>query len=49
MKNVLGFYFSFFIFLKGELFSELNSEGSKGFISGTAAESLNATVTVKAT
>lgn len=36
LENVLDFYFSF-IFLKGELFNELNFEGKRSFISGTAA------------
>lgn len=47
MKNVLDFYFSFFIFLKGGLFNELNFEGTGSFISDTAVEALNATVSVK--
>lgn len=45
-KNV---FFFFFFFPKGDLFNELNFEGNKRFILGTAAETLNATVSVKAT
>lgn len=48
LKTVLDFYFSFFIFLKGELYNELDFEGNRIFFSGTVAESLKATVSVKA-
>lgn len=44
---MLDFYFSFFIFLEGELFNELNFEGKGSFISGTAVEAVNASVSVR--
>lgn len=41
--------FNFIFFLKGELFVELYFEGNTRLISSIAAETLNATVSVKAT
>lgn len=45
----MSLFFFFFFFPKGDLFNELNFEGNKRFILGTAAGTLNATVSVKAT
>jgi len=45
LKNV----FEVFFLKGGELFNELNFEGNKRFIPGTAAETQNAAVSVKTT